>query len=289
MNQNLQIESVIEAAHTIPCAPAILPKVLAMISGTDVHSRDLEHVVMADPGLATGVLRLANSAYFARARRCDNLTEAILRLGTVNLFRLIASAAASRWLTHPVQGYGWEAGDLSVHSLCVAVAAEHFARKLTMEEPSIAYTGGLIHDVGKLALAYANVDALEAVASLVPQKQCSWREGEREVLGYDSANVSERLLRSWGFPDPLVAVASHYHRPSEAPEEHRRIVTLVHAAKHVALGIGLGVGADGFRTELDEPALAEQGFTAETIESSVPEIVEEIERLSPPGESLNWR
>ena len=279
MTQFVSLQTVVEMTRSIPCAPSLLPKLLAMTRGVNSNAHDIEKLIQTDPGLATGVLRLANSAYFASSSKCDSLSEAILRLGSVALYRLAASTVAGRWLVQPVNGYGWQPGDLCRHSLCVAVAAEVFAQRTSLAEPETAYTAGLIHDVGKLALAYANKSAVEKIADLVPERHSSWRQAEIEVLGYDSCDVTKLLLKNWDFPSALISVGVFHQHPSDSPKEHRGLVTLIHAAKHVATQIGYGIGVDGFYIELDEPALLECGLTEELLDSEIPEILERVERF----------
>ncbi len=70
-----------------------------------------------------------------------------------------------------------------------------------------------------------------------------------------------------------------YPRPRLASAEHRPLVTCVHAAKHLALCPGTGVGEEGFTTELDEALLAEEGITPELLESLLPAVLAGAKKL----------
>jgi HD-like signal output (HDOD) protein len=285
MKAAADIQTVVEMTRSIPCAPAILPKLLKLTEGSAADIGELETLISLDTGLATNVLRTANSAYFSNTQRCENIADAILRLGSKTLYRIAASTLTGRWLVHPVRGYGWEPGDLCRHSLCVAICAEAFAKTTHLADASTAYTAGLIHDLGKFALAYANFSALDEIANRVPDEFPSWREAEMAVLGFDSAEVTKLLLKNWGFPENFVSVGFYYQTPSRAPEEDRGLVTLVHAAKHVATQLGYGVGADGFYCDPDEEALQAAGFKDEEMDAAIPEILATIQRfISPEGE-----
>jgi HD-like signal output (HDOD) protein len=288
MSDFASLQDVVEATRAIPCAPALLPRLLAMTQSGDSDTREMESLILTDPGLATGVLRLANSAYFASSHRCESVAEAILRLGSATLYRLAATAVAGRWLAYSAQksGYGWQAGDLCRHSLCVAISAETLAMRMRITAPETAYTAGLLHDVGKLALSLSNERALAEIADLVPLSQSVWREAETSVLGYSSTDVTRELLRKWGFSDALVAVGEFYPRPSQAPLEHRALVTLIHAAKNVGLELGFGVGAEGFYAEPDEIVLQEYGFDETSLNEVVPEILERVQRFIEPDGRL---
>jgi HD-like signal output (HDOD) protein len=288
MKSAADFQTVVEMTRSIPCAPAILPKLLKLTEGSASELSELEMLITLDTGLATSVLRTANSAYFGNAQRCDNIADAVLRLGSKTLYRIAASTLAGRWLVHPVRGYGWEPGDLCRHSLCVAICAETFAKTTQLADAASAYTAGLIHDLGKFALAYANFSVLDEIASRVPDEFSSWREAELAILGYDSAQVTKALLENWGFPSTFVSVGFFYQNPSKAPEMHRPIVTLIHAAKHVATQLGYGVGIDGFYTDPDEEALKAAGFKESEMDAAIPEILTTMQKFITPAGELNF-
>ncbi|MEN9468456.1 MAG: hypothetical protein RL630_189 [Verrucomicrobiota bacterium] len=288
MKSAADFQTVVEMTRSIPCAPAILPKLLQLTEGSASDLGELEMLISLDTGLATSVLRTSNSAYFGGTQRCDNIADAILRLGSKTLYRIAATTLTGRWLVHPVRGYGWEPGDLCRHSLCVAICAETFAKSTRLAEPSTAYTAGLIHDLGKFALAYANFSALDEIASRVPDEFSTWREAELAILGYDSAQVTQALLQNWGFPASFISVGFHYQTPSQAPEEHRNLATLIHASKHVATQLGYGVGIDGYYTDPDEEALKRAGFKEAELDAAIPEILQVIQRFINPAGEINF-
>jgi putative nucleotidyltransferase with HDIG domain len=275
----IPLPQLIEKARTLPCAPWLLPKLMEQLSAQDTTADQIEALIKLDSGLASETLRLANSAYFSGSMPCDSFTDAIVRLGFREMYRLATTKIASRWLHNPAPGYGWEPGDLYRHSLTVAVGADLLAKKLGRVTPEIAYTAGLLHDVGKLALAFVCADSFEEIRRFQAEKQCPWREAESALLGYDHTAVAGALLRTWSFPPNLIEVVSFYPRPRLAATEHQELVTCVHAAKHLALCLGTGVGEDGFTTELDAAILAEQGITPELLESLLPAVLEGARKL----------
>jgi HD-like signal output (HDOD) protein len=154
-----------------------------------------------------------------------------------------------------------------------------------LADAATAYTAGLIHDLGKFALAYANFTALDDITSRVPDEFPTWREAEKVVLGFESTQVTKALLENWGFPATFVSVGYFYQTPSECPDSEKAIVTLIHAAKHVATQLGYGVGVDGFYYEPDEQALCDIGFKDEEMDAAIPEILTTIQKyVSPAGD-----
>ncbi|MFZ5806306.1 MAG: HDOD domain-containing protein [Verrucomicrobiota bacterium] len=280
MNEVLPMQMVCEMARNLPCSPWLLPKLVKLLDSSTSNARDVEDLILKDPGLAAATLKMANSAYFAGAMQCESLNDAILRLGFAGLYRMATGSIATRWLSNAVTGgYGWEPGDLSKHSLCVAVASEILAKESKKIKPELAYTAGLLHDVGKLALAYACSDQFETIRQYQEQTGCSWRESEHTLLGYDHCDIGGALLQSWACPANLVQVACYYSRPALAGPESIDLVVHIHAAKHLAIQLGLGVGEEGFKTELDEKILLAHGYTEEMFMNKLPAILVETEKV----------
>ena len=273
------LAEVVQKASTLPSAPALLPKLMEQLVDADSGADQVEALIRTDTGLASGTLRLANSAYFNNAMPCETLSDAIMRLGFREIYRLATTQIASVWLQAHVPGYGWEPGDLYRHSLTVAVAGDLLARETGATEPEIVYTAGLLHDVGKLALAFACEDHFEAVRQYQEKEQCAWRVAEKQVLGFDHTDVSGELLANWQFPASLTEVVKLYPRPALASDRYSALVTHVHAAKHLALCLGTGVGEDGFQSELDEESLRLSGITPDMTEMLLPEVHELSTRL----------
>lgn len=272
MSARVTLSDVVRNATNLPSAPWLLPKLMEQLSNPDSAADQVEGLIRMDSGLASGTLRLANSAYFKQSMPCETLSDAIVRLGFREIYRVATMKIASGWLSTPVEGYGWEPGDLYRHSLTVAVAGDLLARHTEMVDPEVVYTAGLLHDVGKLALAYTCSSHFETIREYQQKEHCAWRVAEHQVLGFDHTDVSRELLISWKFPASLVAVVQFYPRPSEATDEQWLLVTHVHAAKHIALCLGTGVGEDGFKAEIDEPALRSAGISPDITEAVLPAV-----------------
>lgn len=278
MIENLSLQFVCDKAATLPCAPDLIPKLLPLLKNPDVTNTALSALVSRDPGTSASVLRLANSVYFGRGK-CSSLDEAFLRLGSNEISRLLVGGIVGRWASTPVEGYGWEPGDLCTHSFTVAIAADAIARERGEACLKEAYTAGLLHDIGKLGMAYACGKHFDLVRKLQEESELSWRELEHQVFGFDHTEVGTALLRRWNFPASLVQVVEFYTRPQCVTGPDRALVLAVHAAKTLAINIGQGVGEDGFRNELDAPLLLEEGYTPDFFNSLLPVIIAEMDKV----------
>ena len=273
-------DEVCRRALALPAAPILMPRIMRVLAQADSSVCEFEAVVKLDTVLAASTLRLANSAYFASGHsQVDNLEEAIMRLGQREIYRLAALALAGRWMNTPVDGGHWEASDFCRFSLVTAVAAEYLAEQSGRVDPQTAYTAGLVHEVGKLAVAYSCAGHFGAIRAHLRETGCSWLAAERAVLGYTYAEVGAALLKQWNFPEALVMVARHNPPTPSAPASALPLVMHVHAAKFLAATMGPGAGEDGFLFELNAPLLAEWGFTPALLEAALPEVFDRASRI----------
>ncbi len=280
MSEKPTLSEVCEQALRMPCSPTLLPRLIGVLENEDASIDDLRDVIQVDPPLASSTLRLANSAFFAAGnRQVEALTDALMRLGQREVYRLAALSLASRWMTQKVEGYQWEAGDFCRHSLVTAVAAEYLAENSGKVDPNTAYTAGLVHEIGKLAVAHACGAHFAAVRDEQARTGCTWLQAESAVLGYNHADVGAELLRKWKFPASLVAVGVHNPPRADAPAAVMPLIVHVHAAKFIAVSIGAGVAEDGFLFELNSTLLVEWGFTPEVLERAIPEVLARAGRL----------
>ena len=273
------LDDVCRRAQTLPCSPALLPRLIALLERHDTELGELAQLIQVDPALAAATVRMANSAYFGAANPATTVAEAVLRLGVRELYRLAALSLTARWMEIEVDGYRWEAGDFCRASLIKAVAADELARRTGAVDPDLAYTCGLVHEIGKLALAFSCGSSFPAIRARRTALGGTWLEAETDVLGFNHAAVSARLLAEWRFPAACVVVAAHNPPDAAIPVEYRALAAHVHAAQHLAASFGAGQGEDAFLYTLDSALLDEHGLGATVLEAALPDILGRASRL----------
>ncbi len=260
------IETVCEQALRLPCSPALLPRLTAVLAVPKSSADDIADIIKIDSSLAASTLRLANSAYFATETPSETVTDAVIRLGQRELYRLAALALVSRWEVGTSRS---DPGDFCRNALCTALAAEVLAETTERIDPQMAYTAGLVCDIGRLAVAHACASFFPAVRDFRITHGGTWSDGERSVLGYTHSEVGSRLLQAWSFPPTFAMAAQFCENPSEAPEESLPLVAHLHAAKYIATSFGPGAREDGIFFELNTPLMIEWGFTSELLQETM--------------------
>jgi HD-like signal output (HDOD) protein len=275
----MTIDEICQNAQQIPASPAILPSLLALLAREEASLVDLKRIVKQDTSLSVAVLRMANSAAMGGGVKFENLDDAILRLGFGLTYKLVVTVAGGRWNSIDMSGYSWAPGDFFRHSLAVAVAARSLAIELDSCQPELAYTAGLMHEAGKLALVFSNPLAIGRARAKQAELNCDWLEAERLVLGFNHTDISRSLLEGWSFPESLLDVVKFYPTPAQSAPEFRPLVETIHLAKHLAIQTGIGAGEDAFWLPVDNLTLNNLGAQDLDFEDIIASVVEELRYL----------
>jgi putative nucleotidyltransferase with HDIG domain len=272
-------DEILSQVTTVPSLPAVVCRLQEFLDDPEVNFDQLSRVIECDPGLTANVLQLANSAYFGWQGGIGSVRDAISRLGTKRIFQMVLCMSVAPLVRKPVRGYDLEAGQLWEHSVAVAICAEKIAagRRPTCQPHS--FTGGLLHDVGKLLLGtFVEVDD-GPIKELVELDHLTFNEAERMVLGVDHAEVGAHLLERWNLPSEVVAVARWHHEPGRVDDSLQSMVDLVHVADVICLNCGWGLGSDGMQYRLDEAAAARLGLRSQEAETIAAQVITGLEEL----------
>lgn len=228
---SLTPDQVVRELHHLPSAPKVLPRLKRLLSNCNSSMSEIVTLIRLDPAISARVLQTANSAYYCKGVRCFTVDEAVNRVGYTQVYELVAYAVASQVLVRPLEAYGMEPDELWRMSVACALAAELLARH-TGEEQDIAYTVGLLHCVGMLAIdewIQHNHPGRRLVSQGFPRETC---EHERALLGFTQAETGASLLRHWDFPLAMSEPIRWQYFP-RSTAGFQRLACLLHAAKWV--------------------------------------------------------
>lgn len=213
--------------------PAISLQVVDLARQADVDVGELARLVELDAALSAGVLVLANSAVYRGVERLDTPRQAIARLGTAEVARLV-TALSTRSLFQPqvraeFETFGPAWNRLFYHSATVARTASHLATLRKLPEAEHAFVGGMLHDVGK-SIALRSVAALSMEGRIrVPLPDALGR-----ILHAVHVEVGRQVHQEWKLPDHLSVLAAHHHertlphKPELGPLHLVRLTSALH-------------------------------------------------------------
>lgn len=259
-------------------SPAAL-RLVGLLGQSSLSNEEVVEVLKLDTSLTAKLLRACNSPSMGFAEPVGSVNQAILLLGHHEILRMVLALTFGDRLARPLSGYAVEAEELWRHSLMVAVAAEAISREAREAhlDASLAFTGGLLHDIGKLGMDQAlDQPTQAAVRYLVAEHGQSRVAAERKILGTDHAEIGGCLLSLWNFPEQIIEGVANHHAPRIDPSPgFSGFLCVANWLAHIA---GSAPGWDAYALKAPEEVEQSFGLTAQKVEGLVLTVRESFER-----------
>jgi HD-like signal output (HDOD) protein len=189
----------------LPSPGPVALRLASLAAERDVALGEIVRALKCDGALTGRVLRIANSASFAR-RPVAALEDAVVRVGFAGIRRLaLAFSVLECNRAGPCREFDY-ARHWS-HSLARGVAAGRLAHATGRGSPDEAFSVGLLTGIGQLALATAFPGAYGALLRRHPLADAALLEAEETAFGATHVDLGRRMLAAWGLPEPLLAAA----------------------------------------------------------------------------------
>ena len=270
----------ISSVKNLPPVSQAALRLVSLLDQPTVSNDDVVQVLKYDNVLTAKLLRACNSPYFGLEEPVRSVDQAVLILGHQQILHIVLTLAFGGAMMTPLPGYAVEANELWHHSLITATAGEVVASDFSEMnvEPSVAFTAGLLHDIGKLVMGQTLTPEMQqAIRSLIARGNISRVDAERQVLGTDHAEVGASLLQSWRLPEDIVEAVAHHHAPVLQPSPRFSVVT--HVANCIAHVVGSAPGWEGFAVHVDGAVADHYGIDPGKIDSLVIHVRDSFERV----------
>lgn len=206
-------QSIVLTAQDLPAMPHIARQAMQRLSDPDASARDLHKIISKDQAIAARVLRIANSACYARRRAILTITDAVVTVG----FNTIKSIVISSALYDFFKTFGLAEKLMWEHSLGCALTSRMIAQMLKFSKTEEAFLAGLLHDVGKVVF-YMKIPKkmLLIVQEVYHNPGLTFLEMEQRLLGFNHAQLGQLVARKWNFAEEIVEAIGKHHRPEKA-------------------------------------------------------------------------
>ena len=204
----MELAALLTQRFVMPSAPRVVALLLTELGAVQPDLRRIDLLLGTDPALGLRLLQVANAPYFKLPGQIHSVAEAlaVLRLGQVQA--MVTQAAAQTSFKMPP---GLQLAKFWAYSVDTARMARSLAGLLRLNQQA-AYTLGLIHAVGELAMRAALPQAVMVDAYCGPLELKRAR-AERQSLGYCYTQVSAGLAGQWHFPQVMVDALTFAHAP----------------------------------------------------------------------------
>ncbi|MDX2029412.1 MAG: response regulator [Blastocatellia bacterium] len=228
-----RLKQLVSQVKSLPSPPSIYTELLKEMDSLDASIRKIGEVISRDVGMTAKVLQLVNSAFFGIRRHVGSPAEAISLLGLDTVMKLtLIIHVFTQFDRKLLPEFSPDA--LISHSLRVGLFAKRIAQTETVDSETIndAFSGGLLHDVGRLVmvvnLPQQYVRMRELAESGIPSD-----DAEREAFGATHSEVGAYLLGLWGLPKSIIEAVAFHHRPGRCMAGGFSPMTAVHAANAI--------------------------------------------------------
>lgn len=272
-------EQIAQQLGRLPTLPVSYYRVVQLADKESSSAADFEEAMRPDPALTANVLRLANSALFGMPRSIASIRHAVAMLGTRRVVQAALGAAMRKIVPDQLPGYGMNSGEYWRHSVAVAVYTTRLAQTRGHADPGLAFTAGLLHDIGKLMVGIFLADNIGEVLRKVNEEHNVFLTAEELVLGIDHCVVGGMVADRWQLPANIANVARYHHSPGDAPEDGA-LVDMVHIGDCLAHSVGYGTDVGELSRRIDESAMVRLGLNSREVERIASEGLGEIDELA---------
>ncbi len=221
----------------LPALPQAALEALAVLRDEEASAERCGELIARDQALLARTLCLANSAFYGVPGRVGSIRDAVHLLGRRALISLLTVATVSRQFDQHSCPQFVFAGFWR-HAMAVALAAHGLAHALGGDE-DLAFTSGLLHDIGRLALAAHFPAEMGATIARAHEMDSGLVAIEQEMLGTDHVEVAAQVAAQWKFPPEVVQAIASHHAPVAAAGGGPSLADIVHVADAMAHALDL--------------------------------------------------
>jgi putative nucleotidyltransferase with HDIG domain len=272
----LSPEQLAQGVQDLPSLPAVVMELLGSIEQENIDISVLAKKVSYDQALTAKTLRLANSSSFGLQVKVATIQQAITFLGFQTTRNLITAAAVTGCFPAGLcPGFNDKA--FWRHSIATAACARSLARRLRFNQ-DVAFTAGLLHDIGRLVLVAGHTRAYAEVLAWRASHDSDWVEAERAVLGVDHVEAGVALARHWNFSDTMRQAIAYHHAPEMSGAGF--LAAIVHVANAVVHALDLAFEPDELVPDLSSVAWDAMGLNEEAYLDLFRETEQQLEEMS---------
>jgi len=227
-----KLRAVIAGLSILPTPPRMFGEILTELESRFASAKSLADKVRGDVALCTQILRLANTAYYARVNVVTEIEKAIQWLGFDTFKALFLFSGIFQSFT----------GDAEINAVLERVGqrslkTSELARRIAEREGLPACVidaitcASLLAHVGTVLLAANFPREFREIAASIDSDGLTVDKAEHRCLNADHAQIGAYLLGLWGFNDDIVEAVAYHHRPGASRSHTIDVLTVLHVAQ----------------------------------------------------------
>ncbi|OQY19474.1 MAG: hypothetical protein B6I36_04115 [Desulfobacteraceae bacterium 4572_35.1] len=257
----------------LPVLNGVSQKIIRIISDDQIELGDVVDIISKSPAITARILRCANSAYFGQRAQISSVREAIIRVLGLKLTCSLSLAMALTGSFNTRQCSTFNPEQYWTTSITAAITAQELSSYIKHSdklEPATAYTAGLLHTIGIMALTHIFPTEM---ATIFANNVESIQQQTQEKLGIDQHQTSTILANSWNLPESIVA-SMNYSNIDSSSDENSTLAAIVCLSSQIANSFYLHKNCDMQQLKFDK-----QTINAKHVDKVIAEITTQLEGL----------
>lgn len=208
-------ESLISDTNALISLPEVCLQLRERLADPQHTRKEVAGIILHDPALTARVLRIVNSAYYGLPQKVSEISHALNILGEEELQNLVIVTSIVKTMarvssTVDIRSF-WRA------SIFSAVMAKNLGRSVELADltPEDMFIAGLLLNIGRLLLYHHEPVLRDEVEKKMTEENLPDYIVERELLGFDHADVGALMAGNWSFSPKLIESIRCHHRPVE--------------------------------------------------------------------------
>lgn len=234
-----QIENRVRGCPRLPSLGSVNNALRELLGADQRYTSQIAEIIRRDPSLTARLLRLVNSVYYGFSSTINSIEEAVFYLGVRQIRQLAMMTPIIEDFQRLAGSAPFPWRDFWQHCIGTAILTREVIAAFEIPGDEADYVAGLVHDVGKIAMASAFPEHFALIQTVQVDDPRELILIEEEILGMNHAELGAMYLRNHRLPEMLVAAARYHHHPELAPE-HGRIAAAVQIAdlliRHAKIG-----------------------------------------------------
>jgi len=231
---------ILEGIEVLPTLPEVVTLLSALLRDERSSAADIEQAVRIDPAITTNLIKAANSVHFTGYQPTTSIREAVARIGMRRVYEVAIGSTLKRAIPKRLPGYGISGPKFWFHCIATACIAEALAKEVKLDSSDMAFTAGLLHDVGQLVIG-------NFLDEMMPESNW-WTFGthsdEKQTLGCNHNEVGGEIAVKWNLPTVIRQTCRWHHEFASTPKDcDLNLVAVVHLANAFAYIAGFSGGS----------------------------------------------
>lgn len=221
-----EIRSQLARCPSLPSLGSINKALQGLVLTEQRYTAQIAEIIRRDPSLTARLLRLVNSVYYGLTTPVNSIEEAVFYLGVRQIRQLVMVTPVIEDFQRLTRQCDFPWREFWQHCIGTALLTREVTSAVQSPGDEAEYVAGLVHDVGKIVMAWTFPDHFAEIHRRAIEGQRDLIEIENEVLGIDHAELGALYLERHRLPELMVKTARFHHQPEKADHFERTIASV---------------------------------------------------------------